>query len=120
MPQNSNNGICCAFYNLYKVYLFNGFFPFWWIASARNGWFYCLYTNSAAVTAILGMLTAVNEHIISTTSTQIHTVAEPPSFPYSLCITLLKDLETLVEVAAQHIFGEDKKWNFIAATEATK
>ncbi|KAG5538496.1 hypothetical protein RHGRI_019168 [Rhododendron griersonianum] len=76
--------------------------------------------NSAAVTAILGMLTAVNEHIISTTPTQIHTVAEPPSFPYSLCITLLKDLETLVEVAAQHFFGEDKKWNFIAATEATK
>lgn len=76
--------------------------------------------NSAAVTAILGMLTAVNEHIISTTPTQIHTVAEPPSFPYSLCITLLKDFETLVEVAAQHFFGEDKKWNFIAATEATK
>ncbi|KAH7862560.1 hypothetical protein Vadar_006463 [Vaccinium darrowii] len=73
-----------------------------------------------AVTAILGMLTAVNEHIISTTPTQIPTVAEPSSFPYSLCITLLKDLETLVEVAAQHFFGEDKKWNFIAATEATK
>lgn len=66
------------------------------------------------------MLTAVNEHIISTTPTQIPTVAEPSSFPYSLCITLLKDLETLVEVAAQHFFGEDKKWNFIAATEATK
>ncbi|GMP43171.1 hypothetical protein CsSME_00012637 [Camellia sinensis var. sinensis] len=65
------------------------------------------------------MFTAVNEHIIHTTPTQIHT-AEPSSFPYSLCITLLKDLETLVEVAAQHFLGDDKKWNFIAATEATK
>lgn len=72
-----------------------------------------------AVTAVLGMFTAVNEHIINTTPTQIHT-AEPSSFPYALCITLLKDLETLVEVAAQHFLGDDKKWNFIAATEATK
>ncbi|XP_052170507.1 peroxisome biogenesis protein 16 isoform X2 [Diospyros lotus] len=74
-----------------------------------------------AVTAVLGMITAVNEHIISTTPTQMHrTPAEPSSFPYSLCITLLKDLETLVEVAAQHFLGDDKKWNFIAATEAIK
>uniref|UniRef100_A0A5B7A8A6 Peroxisomal membrane protein PEX16 n=1 Tax=Davidia involucrata TaxID=16924 RepID=A0A5B7A8A6_DAVIN len=74
-----------------------------------------------AVTAILGIVTAVNEHVIDTTPTQIHTgSAEPSSFPYSLCITLLKDLETLVEVVAQQIYGDDKKWNFIAVTEATK
>eukprot|EP00258_Populus_trichocarpa_P034510 XP_024450529.1 peroxisome biogenesis protein 16 isoform X2 [Populus trichocarpa] len=45
---------------------------------------------------------------------------EPNSFPYSLCISAIKDLETLVEVAAQHYFGDNKKWNFIAVTEATK
>ncbi|XP_037497423.1 peroxisome biogenesis protein 16 isoform X2 [Jatropha curcas] len=45
---------------------------------------------------------------------------EPYSFPYSLCISAIKDLETLVEVAAQHYYGEDKKWNFIAVTEAIK
>lgn len=44
----------------------------------------------------------------------------PSSFPYSLCISAMKDLETLVEVAAQHYFGNEKKWNFIAAMEATK
>ncbi|XP_065864792.1 peroxisome biogenesis protein 16 isoform X2 [Euphorbia lathyris] len=44
---------------------------------------------------------------------------EPHSFPYSLCISAMKDLETLVEVAAEHYYG-DKKWNFIAITEAIK
>ncbi|CDP04276.1 unnamed protein product [Coffea canephora] len=74
-----------------------------------------------AVTSFLGIITAVHEHIIETTPTQRNAgQVESSSFPYSLCITLLKDLETLVEVAAQQIFGDDRKWNFIAATEATK
>nr|XP_027108210.1 peroxisome biogenesis protein 16-like [Coffea arabica] len=74
-----------------------------------------------AVTSFFGIITAINEHIIETTPTQRVTgQAETSSFPYSLCITLLKDLETLVEVAAQHFYGDDRKWNFIAATEAIK
>ncbi|KAJ6679565.1 PEROXISOMAL MEMBRANE PROTEIN PEX16 [Salix purpurea] len=74
-----------------------------------------------AVTAILGIITAINEHIIDTTSTQTSAgPVEPDSFPYSLCTSAIKDLETLVEVAAQHYYGDDKKWNFIAVTEATK
>lgn len=74
-----------------------------------------------AVTAVLGIITAVNEHIIETTPTRTHTSsASPSSFPYPLCISSLKDLETLIEVVAQHFYGDDKKWNFIAITEATK
>ncbi|KAL9385501.1 hypothetical protein Peur_022511 [Populus x canadensis] len=74
-----------------------------------------------AVTAILGIVTAINEHIIDTTPTQMFAdPVKPNSFPYSLCISAIKDLETLVEVAAQHYYGDDKKWNFIAVTEATK
>ncbi|KAF2315358.1 hypothetical protein GH714_038917 [Hevea brasiliensis] len=74
-----------------------------------------------AVTAILGIITAINEHIIETTPTQWQAgFVEPFSFPYSLCISAVKDLETLVEVTAQHYYGEDKKWNFIAVTEALK
>lgn len=74
-----------------------------------------------AVYAILGMITSINGHIIDTSPAPIHPPSPEPSlFPYSLCITLLKDLETLVEVAAQHFAGDDKKWNFIAATEAMK
>ncbi|KAK9274104.1 hypothetical protein L1049_018918 [Liquidambar formosana] len=74
-----------------------------------------------AVTTILGIITAINEHIIKTTPTQKHIGSlEPSSFPYSLSISALKDLETLVEVVAQHFYGDDKKWNFIAVTEAIK
>ncbi|KAM7508717.1 hypothetical protein LguiA_019170 [Lonicera macranthoides] len=74
-----------------------------------------------AVTSILGIFTAVNEHIIDTTPTPANRGdAEHSLFPYSLCITLLKDIETLVEVVGQQFYGDDKKWNFIAATEALK
>ncbi|KAJ6879339.1 LOW QUALITY PROTEIN: peroxisome biogenesis protein 16 isoform X1 [Populus alba x Populus x berolinensis] len=74
-----------------------------------------------AVTAILGIVTAINEHIIDTAPNQmLADPVKPNSFPYSLCISAIKDLETLVEVAAQHYYGDDKKWNFIAVTEATK
>ncbi|XP_022770330.1 peroxisome biogenesis protein 16-like [Durio zibethinus] len=73
-----------------------------------------------AVTTILGILTAINEHIIDTAPNERHTgSANPSSFPYCLCISVLKDLETLVEVVAEQYHG-DKKWNFIAVTEAIK
>lgn len=75
----------------------------------------------SAVSAAVGIITAVNEHIIETTPTQMHVnSAGPSSFPYSLCISALKNLETLIEVAAQQYYGDDKRWNFIAATEAMK
>ncbi|KAH9602235.1 hypothetical protein KSS87_009748 [Heliosperma pusillum] len=32
----------------------------------------------------------------------------------------LKELETLVEVVAQQLYGDDKKWNFLVITEASK
>ncbi|KAF4386790.1 hypothetical protein F8388_006745 [Cannabis sativa] len=74
-----------------------------------------------AVTAIFGIITAINEHIIETAPPPKHVgPAEPNSFPYPLCISALKELETLVEVAAEDYFGEKKKWNFIALMEATK
>ncbi|KAL4310443.1 hypothetical protein GQ457_01G055610 [Hibiscus cannabinus] len=73
-----------------------------------------------AVTAILGIVTAVNEHIIDTAPSERHPgSADPSSFPYGLCISALKDLETLIEVVAEQYYG-DKKWNFIAVTEAIK
>ncbi|GJY87290.1 peroxisome biogenesis protein 16-like protein isoform X1 [Tanacetum coccineum] len=45
---------------------------------------------------------------------------EPSFFPYSLCLDLMKDIETLVEVVAHHFYDDDNKCNFIAFTEATK
>ncbi|XP_077245702.1 shrunken seed protein (SSE1) isoform X2 [Tasmannia lanceolata] len=73
-----------------------------------------------AVTAILGIITAVNQHFINTAPAMMKRSYVEPSFPWSLCISALKDLETLVEVMAQHFYGDDSKWNFIAVTEATK
>ncbi|PON41227.1 Peroxisome membrane protein, Pex [Parasponia andersonii] len=74
-----------------------------------------------AVTSVFGIITAINEHIIETAPPHKHAgPAEPNSFPYPLCISALKELETLVEVAAEDYFGEKKKWNFIALMEATK
>ncbi|KAJ4727045.1 Peroxisomal membrane protein PEX16 [Melia azedarach] len=74
-----------------------------------------------AVTTFLGIITAINEYIIETTPIQKGSVSTAPhSFPYPLCISALKDLETLVEVVAQQYYGDEKKWNFIAITEATK
>ncbi|CAJ1949958.1 unnamed protein product [Sphenostylis stenocarpa] len=74
-----------------------------------------------AVTTILGIITALNEHIIDTTPKQNITGSIAPySFPYPLCLSALKDLETLVEVVAHHYYGDDKKWNFLAVTEGIK
>ncbi|KAL9303868.1 hypothetical protein ACSQ67_021131 [Phaseolus vulgaris] len=74
-----------------------------------------------AVTTILGIITALNEHIIDTAPKQnISGSVAPYSFPYTLWLSALKDLETLVEVVAQHYYGDDRKWNFLAVTEATK
>ncbi|KAL3649510.1 hypothetical protein CASFOL_005913 [Castilleja foliolosa] len=74
------------------------------------------------VTSILGIITTINEHILETTPTHTRTghLESSSSFPFALCITLLKDLETLVEVIAQQIYGEDKKWNLMAITESIK
>ncbi|KAF9621483.1 hypothetical protein IFM89_021787 [Coptis chinensis] len=51
-----------------------------------------------AVTAILGIITAINEHIIDTAPVKTRMgFVESSSFPWPLCISALKDLETLVE-----------------------
>ncbi|KAL5727755.1 hypothetical protein ACHQM5_000912 [Ranunculus cassubicifolius] len=71
-----------------------------------------------AVSAFFGILTAINEHIIETTPSQTQRNNVDSRWP--LCISALKELETLVEVTAQHFYGDEKKWNFIAVTEATK
>lgn len=72
------------------------------------------------MTSVLSTITTINDYIIETTPAKLIGHSEPSSFPYSLCITLLKDLETLVEVAAQQFYGDDKKWNSIACIEAIK
>ncbi|KAG8076615.1 hypothetical protein GUJ93_ZPchr0006g45096 [Zizania palustris] len=42
------------------------------------------------------------------------------SIPWTLVVSVLKDIEAVVEVAAQHFIGDDRKWSFLAVTEAVK
>lgn len=73
------------------------------------------------MSSLVGMISTVNEHIIETCPTEAHTRCAESSFiPLSLCLTLLKDLETSIEVVAEQIYGEKNKWNLIAITEAVK
>ncbi|KAK4375913.1 hypothetical protein RND71_006590 [Anisodus tanguticus] len=74
-----------------------------------------------AVSSLVGMITTVNEYIIDTSPTEVHMRCAESSFiPLSLCLTLLKDLETSIEVVAEQLYGEKNKWNLIAITEAVK
>ncbi|KAL5082507.1 hypothetical protein RYX36_010928 [Vicia faba] len=45
---------------------------------------------------------------------------EPNSLPYPLSLSALKDLEMLVEIVAQHYYGDDRKWKFLAITEGIR
>lgn len=73
-----------------------------------------------AVHSLLSIITSVNQHIIDTTTSHlapwIH-INHP--FPWSLYVSALKDVEAVVEVAADHFFG-DGKWNFMIFTESAK
>lgn len=63
----------------------------------------------------------MNQHIIDTNPTKRRSHGSgDPTPPWSLFASMIKDAETVVEVAAQHFVGEDRKWNYLAITEAVK
>ncbi|KAL5564305.1 hypothetical protein UlMin_027469 [Ulmus minor] len=89
-----------------------------WILPQR---FFSSEIGPEAVNAFLGLITAINEDIIDKAPRSVPpSSVEPYSFPYPLCISALKDFETLVEVTAKYYYGDEKKWNFIALMEASK
>ncbi|CAN6481123.1 unnamed protein product [Victoria cruziana] len=73
-----------------------------------------------AVTSVLGIVAGINQHIIEKSAAEVQFGVQDHGFPWSLCLSAVKELETLVEVVAQHLYGDDKKWNSIAVTEAIK
>ncbi|EEC72380.1 hypothetical protein OsI_05652 [Oryza sativa Indica Group] len=73
-----------------------------------------------AVYAFLGIVSSVNQHIIETPTDGQTLASKEQSIPWSLVVSVLKDIEAVVEVAAQHFVGDDRKWSFLAVTEAVK
>lgn len=81
-----------------------------------------------AVAALVGLISAFNQHIIENPPVPSRNVGQnlqrhaqhPSRFPWSLCISSVKEVEVLIEVAAEHYLGNDEKWSFVAGTEAVK
>jgi peroxin-16 len=80
---------------------------------------------------MLGLVTVMNQHIIETGPPApgsgvdpSHQVGPPPkhddSVPWSLCISVMKEVEVLTEMVAEHYLGKDKKWGPVASVEAIK
>ncbi|TVU33591.1 hypothetical protein EJB05_25416 [Eragrostis curvula] len=73
-----------------------------------------------AVYALLGIVSSVNQHIIDAPAEGHALASKEQSIPWGLVVSILKDVEAVVEVAAQHFVGDDRKWSFLAVTEAVK
>lgn len=73
-----------------------------------------------AVYAFLGIVSSVNQHIIDAPTKGQSLASKKQSIPWALVVSVLKDAEAVVEVAAQHFVGDDRKWSFLAVTEAVK
>lgn len=86
-----------------------------------------------AVAALVGLIAAFNQHIIENSPGPSRNVGQnlqghfqhlsfgqDSRFPWSLCISAVKEVEVLIEVAAEHYVGKDEKWSFVAGTEAVK
>ncbi|XBI44462.1 hypothetical protein VPH35_109090 [Triticum aestivum] len=82
--------------------------------------FFGLNLLSSVVYALLGIVSSVNQHIIETPNDGHSLASKEQSIPWALVVSILKDVEAVVEVAAQHFVGDDRKWGFLAVTEAVK
>lgn len=71
------------------------------------------------------MVTVMNEHIVATapeTTPSGLQVSPPvdPSFPWPLLLSVVKEVEVLVEMSAEHYLGRDHKWTPVATVEGLK
>ncbi|KAH9321269.1 hypothetical protein KI387_015908, partial [Taxus chinensis] len=90
--------------------------------------------GAEAISAFVGLIAAINQYIIenppvppprnvgwdSQSHTQHPYIGQESRFPWSLCISGVKEAEVLFEVVAEHYLGKDKKWSFLAGMEGAK
>ncbi|KAG6541603.1 hypothetical protein Mapa_016996 [Marchantia paleacea] len=86
---------------------------------------------SEAVSTLLGLITVMNQHIVETApparrqrgsglSTPAAQPGQDESFPWALCVSVMKEVEVLTEMAAETYLGKDQKWAPVASIEAIK
>lgn len=86
--------------------------------------------GTEAVAAVLGLMTVLNQHIIDTApecrlshhlpGSALARDHQQRCLPLATSLAAVKQLEVLVEVAAEYYKGRDKKWDILAAMEAIK
>lgn len=77
------------------------------------------------VSTMVGLVTVMNEHIVATapeiSSTEFQVrPPEDPTFPWPLLLSVVKEVEVLVEMSSEHFLGRDQKWTPVAVVEALK
>uniref|UniRef100_A0A7I4FDP0 Peroxisomal membrane protein PEX16 n=1 Tax=Physcomitrium patens TaxID=3218 RepID=A0A7I4FDP0_PHYPA len=78
-----------------------------------------------ALSTMVGLVTVMNEHIVATapeiSSTEFQVrPPEDPTFPWPLLLSVVKEVEVLVEMSSEHFLGRDQKWTPVAVVEALK
>jgi peroxin-16 len=84
-----------------------------------------LHAPCVAASAFIGVLGVVNEHVTPATDGQ--TACTRPRggpagsrAPWPLYVTILHQLEVLLEISAERALGADGKWSVLAGVEAVK
>lgn len=70
-------------------------------------------------------MTVMNEHIIATAPVRTPGGAyiapvQDASYPWPLLVSVVKEMEVLVEMGAEYYLGKDHKWTPVATVEALK
>ncbi|KAL2621004.1 hypothetical protein R1flu_001209 [Riccia fluitans] len=89
---------------------------------------------SEAVSTLLGLVTVMNQHIVETAPpapprrhgregpqpTPAPQPDQDQGFPWGLCVSVMKEVEVLTEMAAETYLGKEQKWAPVASIEAIK
>ncbi len=79
-----------------------------------------------AVSTVVGLLTVMNQHIVATgprhpnSSSPSLVAAVEETFPWPLLLSVVKEMEVLVEMGAEYYLGRDHKWTPVATVETIK
>ena len=79
----------------------------------------------SAVSTAVGLMTVMNEHIVATAPVgppggPQFPPTQDPTFPWPLLISVVKEVEVLVEMGSEYYLGKEHKWTPVATVEAIK